>query len=123
MKTYDLVHKLLVEYEPLRSSDKKLLWAVWNRLGLTTNNKITKEDYYKAPSSESVTRARRKVQENHPDLQATPEVQKARAKKETKKGFNVYHEEVTKPHYYLDKNVAVMCNCINKQSHAETLLG
>lgn len=97
MKLYDQVKDLLVKYPELRSSDKKLLWAVWTRKGLVTESgnyrAICKEDFYKSPSSESVTRARRKVQENFPALQATPQVQDQRNIKEQTKGTFVYREE------------------------------
>lgn len=87
MKLYDVVKRLLEIYPALRNSDKKLLWAVWNVKGLVVNPSnqlqsgygyITRGNFYKAPSSESVTRARRKVQELHPELRAVKEVEEQR---------------------------------------------
>lgn len=101
MKLYDLVKELLEKHPQLRSSDKRLIWAVWHRKSLVVGNteeprisKIMFMDYMNAPQSESITRARRKVQENHPELAATAEVQHERDKKELTKGTFVYRETV-----------------------------
>lgn len=95
-KLYDIIKVLLEKYPELRSSDKKLQWAVWtekNLVGELNELKyITKNSFYNAPPSESITRARRKVQENHPELQATKAVKEARDKKEATKGMFAYHE-------------------------------
>lgn len=95
-KLYDVVKQLLIDWEELRNSDKKLLWAVWNTKGLVSHDgKISRLDFYQAPSSESVTRARRKVQENHPELQATSaQVKSKRGQKQQTKGTFVYREEL-----------------------------
>mgnify|MGYP001574549948 CR=1 FL=1 len=98
MKIYDVIFDLLTEYPELRNSDKKLLWSVWHRKGLITgiasNYAITREGFYKAPSSESVTRARRKVQELHPELGATSEkVKSLRRQKENTKGTFIFRQE------------------------------
>lgn len=94
MKLYDLVKSLLVEHEELRNSDKRLLWAVWWKKGLVNRDSITRASFYLAPSAESVTRARRKIQELHPELQATEEkVRRARQQKEETKGTFVFREE------------------------------
>lgn len=99
MKLYDTVKQLLTVYPQLRNSDKKLLWAVWTMKGLVKVNlegvkSISRESFYKAPSSESVTRARRKIQEEFPHLQATQEVQESREEKQLTKGTFVYRENV-----------------------------
>jgi len=102
MKLYDVVKTLLENVPELRNSDKKLLWSVYIKKGLVqvsaTNNpmlsKITLMDYLNAPSAESVTRARRKVQENHPELQATSSVVNQRRKKQATKGTFIYREQL-----------------------------
>jgi len=96
-KLYDIVKDLLVTYPELRNSDRKLLWAVWWKKGLVIGDEpersfIKRDSFYSAPPSESVTRARRKVQENHPELMASKAVQEARDKKESTKGMFAYHE-------------------------------
>lgn len=96
MKMYDVVLNILTEYPELRNSDKKLLWAVWHSKGLISGlpNSITRDCFYSAPSSESVTRARRKVQELHPDLGATSEkVKSLRRQKENAKGTFIFRQE------------------------------
>lgn len=98
MKLYDLVRELLTGYPALRDSDKKLMWALWWKLGLLEiqngESVIKRESFYKAPASESVTRARRKIQEDHPDLGSSGPVAKARKEKEEMGGMFVYHEKV-----------------------------
>lgn len=92
MKIYDLVKELLYRHRELRSSDKSLLWAVWYEKGLIYQGTLSREGFLSAPSSESITRARRKVQENHPELQAVKSVKQERKRLEDMKGFHVYHE-------------------------------
>lgn len=91
---YDKVKELLIKYPELRNSDRKLLWATWYVLGLVTDGVIAKDNFYKAPSSESITRARRKVQENNPELQASEKVKKERIIKQNSKGTFVYREQL-----------------------------
>lgn len=54
---------------------------------------IIKENFYNAPSAESITRARRKVQEIHPNLSATQKVKVQRMSKENTKGNFIFNEE------------------------------
>jgi uncharacterized pyridoxal phosphate-containing UPF0001 family protein len=97
MKVYDQVKDLLTQYPELRDSDKKLLWIVWHKLGLLqrteATNFITYPNYMKAPSSESITRARRKVQELHPELGASVAVAQERQEKAEQKGTFIFREE------------------------------
>lgn len=104
MKIYDLVKELLEKYPQTRNSDKFLMWTVWTY-------QIEKEEGKKplenglpqflpfhmfintCTTPESITRARRKVQEIHPELQAIPEIQAIRAEKESKKGTFIFDEE------------------------------
>lgn len=93
MKTYDLVLDLLKSQPELRSSDRKLLWETWRAQGIA-GNEISHIDFLnKAVSAEGITRARRKAQELHPELQATQEVKKARDIKASKKGAWIFDEE------------------------------
>lgn len=94
MKLYDKVRQLLVEEPELRSSDKKLIWRMWESRGLVFQGKIDKESFMKAPSSGSITRARRKIQENDPHLRADKNVERERRLKQAKKGMFVYHERL-----------------------------
>lgn len=96
MKLYDLVKQILQSTPRTRSSDKRLLWVVWNRMGLIKMRgglqMIDAESFSSAPSSESVTRARRKVQELHPELGADPEIIQERKRKQSSKGTFIYRE-------------------------------
>ena len=93
MKLYDKIKKLLIEYPELRNSDKKLLWCVWNMSGFVIENNISRENFYRANSAESITRARRKVQELHPELGGNREVRIAREKKQLEKGTFIFREQ------------------------------
>jgi hypothetical protein len=83
MKIYDIVKQILERNDNTRSSDKYLIWSVFRRLGYVSMTEdgdeyVKKEDFMECPSFESITRARRKVQENHPELQAVEEVRQKR---------------------------------------------
>lgn len=96
VKVYDLVWRILEEHEEARSSDKELIWIVWQELGLTFNNNscIDLLEFGRSPSLESITRARRKVQELHPELAAVKNVEKLRNKKEATRGTFIFREKV-----------------------------
>lgn len=95
MKLYDKVKQLLESEPYLRNSDKELAWAIWTWEGLTNESSIHKHSFLIATPMESITRARRKVQENHPALAPTNQVVKNQRKtREAKKGNFVYQENV-----------------------------
>lgn len=72
------VESLLRRHESLRSNDKRLVFNIWLKI---LRKKISEADYEKLssvlrfllesdiPPIESITRARRKLQELHPELQ------------------------------------------------------
>lgn len=92
---YDVVLRVLRESESCRNSDKKLIWDVLYILGYASGwGSLAKDDYMKAPSFESITRARRKVQELHPELRSTREVQEGKDKKESTKGTFIYKDNL-----------------------------
>lgn len=93
-KLYDLVKKLLTENTTYRNSDKELIWRVWQIEGRVAFGVLRLEDYLKATPPESITRARRKVQETHPSLQAVGSVKKERHEKEKTKGRFVFVDDV-----------------------------
>lgn len=78
MKIYDKVLKSLKENPITRSSDKELIWYLCGG----HNGIMTKEMFMKAIPFETITRARRKVQEHHPELCATDRVNKLRKQKQ-----------------------------------------
>lgn len=99
MKLYDLIKQTLEIYPISRDDDKELMWSVWEQSGWVRNGVITKSQFVskKFPMCESVTRARRKVQELYPHLQASLKVQKLRTEKELDKGMFVFHEKIQSP--------------------------
>lgn len=92
MKIYDLVKKLLTEDPQTRNSDRLLLWKFWECEGYVRGGAITYASFVDTTAAESITRARREVQEHHAELQATLEVQKARHEKMTKSPLFIFDE-------------------------------
>ena len=81
-------------FPELRDSDKKLFWDICKRKGYVGfDGVMTRQNFMSAPAFESVSRARRKVQENHPELRSSKEVQQFKNNKESKKGYFPYHEQ------------------------------
>lgn len=94
MKVYDIVKDILIKYPATRSSDKKLIWVVWGTLGYLEGTSMPREKFFDSPSLESITRARRKIQELNPDLSANKLVKESRARIEDQKGTHIYRETV-----------------------------
>jgi hypothetical protein len=102
MKIFDLVKKILETNEQTRNSDKELIWLVYKKLGIVrdvewfgTKEAILKEHVIsgKMPSFETITRARRKVQELNPSLEATDsKVRSLRKQKQKTKGTFIFRE-------------------------------
>ena len=101
IKLYDLVKKLLQEKEELRGDDDLLYLAVvqkvhphWDNGRINTDIKnapigefFTSRKAAKIPTFESVTRCRRKAQEERPDLKPCEKIQEAREYKREE----IYH--------------------------------
>ena len=95
IKLYDLVKKLLKEKEELRGDDDLLYLSVirivhpyWNNAHINTNIEHAPIGEFfkmrksaKIPTFESVTRCRRKVQEENAELKPCEEIQEARDNK------------------------------------------
>lgn len=96
MKLYDLVKTVLATNPDTRNDDKLLVWATWNSLGYVGGGMLLREDFMKhnVPSSDSITRAGRKVREDHPGLRPSNYVRRLRKKKQDTKGMFIYHERV-----------------------------
>jgi hypothetical protein len=92
IKLYDLVKKLLQEKEGLRGDDDLLYLSVCIKIfSKTSYRNITEMSVgeffrnrkeYGLPTFESVSRCRRKVQEERPDLKPCKKIQEARTKRE-----------------------------------------
>lgn len=103
IKISHIVREVLTEIPDTRNSDSYLYLKVLERVAQTQETPIDlKEltvDYFLSnvkqlhfPYFETVSRARRKVQEEHPELRAKPEIEETRAKKEEQfKAFAVTH--------------------------------
>ena len=91
---YDLVKNILETDSSSRNSDKRLVWSVCFRLGLTDSGTITYDNFMKAPTFESITRARRKVVELHPELAGDREVEVGRTRKQNTKGNFIFKNEL-----------------------------
>ena len=97
--------KLVLEQKPeMRSSDSKLLLYYWRRQGLELTPEQERIFIDKCTSSESITRARRIVQEENPDLQATEEIQETRQQKAVDYRYNAEAHLAKVPEYYTDEN-------------------
>ena len=89
IKLYDLVKKLLQEKEELRGDDDFLYSEVIkviypSALNFTAEAFFEKRKMMKLPTFESVTRCRRKAQEEHPELRPNIVIQEMRKKEEEK---------------------------------------
>ena len=95
MKTYDLVKGILEKSPESRNNDKICIWKALNKLGLMNyGGSLSYESFNKAPAFESITRARRKIQELNPDLCPTRiKVVNLRQQKEKTKGTFIFNEE------------------------------
>ena len=88
-KLSEIIKTLLLKSENCRSSDDFLYCEVIkniypNILNLTAEQFFYKRKNYKIPSFESVSRCRRKLQEEHPELRLPKKVQEARQIQEEK---------------------------------------
>lgn len=92
MKLYDLVKDIMINNPYTRNSDKELIWVVLVRKGFATDNIISKENFKRSPTFESITRARRKVQELHPELQATRVVKDKRTELSRGKPIDIFSD-------------------------------
>jgi len=93
VKTYDLIKELLEDHPETRSSDKKLQWKVWTELGYIEDGyALQYEDFLRATSPETIRRCRQKIQELHPELQATRRVRAERKYVENQRGTFIYRD-------------------------------
>jgi len=96
MKTYDIVLSILRKYPKTRSNDSELAWQY---MVMTAQDPtyldggfLTKRDFFNLPY-ETITRCRRKIRELHPELSATPLVQRWRSELQSEKGTHIYRSE------------------------------
>lgn len=93
MKLYNLIYKLLIDRPDLRNSDRRLMWAVWEREGAISYGALTLDSFLrKSTSSESIRRTRQKIQQEYPNLQASKHVEDMRKAIEDKKGTFIFRQ-------------------------------
>lgn len=76
MRTHIIVENVLARNEKARNSDKILFLAVWEEMGFYLSD-TQKQRFLSLPSSESITRVRRKLQEQG-RYPATERIKKSR---------------------------------------------
>lgn len=92
-KTHTLVKEILIKSPKARNSDAYLYYKVIEKLNRGSSNKPFKEVLFNLeemglPLYDTVTRARRKIQEKNPELQGDERVTKRR--KENEEVFKEY---------------------------------
>ena len=94
---YIIIKQLLIDRPELRDSDKKLLWAVWEKEGHVFAGRLSYGDWISPSltSAETVTRTRRKLQETIPSLRASIPIQNLRRRRQKSKGTFIYREPIT----------------------------
>jgi hypothetical protein len=105
-KLYDTVRDLLRSNQLYRNSDRALIWAVLEVQGMVKDGTLNRDGFIESVAFESITRARRKVQENHPELQANETVKKHRGEIQRQKGTHVYREKLDYKYIIGDDNIA-----------------
>ena len=79
--TMKIVESILVEDERTRNSDHWLIIETLRRMGFKIY--INYEDINNLPAFETITRCRRKIQSENPNLKADEQIQEARDNKES----------------------------------------
>ena len=93
-----MVLSILQNDDKSRKSDKYLLWEVWKKQGLVNMplgmpEHITLMGLAQAAIPESVTRARRRVQQEHPNLVDVRTADRRKEKADSKGTF-IFREEI-----------------------------
>ena len=93
-RLYLVIKELLTEKPELRDSDKKLLWAVWEKEGHVFAGKLSYGAFLSPSltSAETIRRTRQKIQETTPSLRASQAIQSMRKRRQKTKGTFVYRE-------------------------------
>lgn len=83
-----VVHAELVENEQARRSDTELLLGVFKRLGINTQESFASlANSGKLRQMESITRCRRKLQQEYPELRVEPVAELRNERQQTFKDF------------------------------------
>jgi len=94
MKLYDLVLTLLRSDELYRDNDKALIWRVWEMDNRSSFNSISKYEFMKCTSPESIRRTRQMIQARFPELKPSKQTQEMRDEIKKDKGTFVFRETI-----------------------------
>jgi hypothetical protein len=94
MTVYEIVKYLLTTFPETRDSDKKLLLHYYKGKKVIVDGVFNEALFMTAVPEESITRARRKIQEKYPYLSASPEIEQQRMFKAEQRGTFIYRETV-----------------------------
>ncbi len=94
MKLYDLVLTLLRSDELYRDNDKALIWRVWEMDNRSSFNSISRYEFMKCTSPESIRRTRQMIQARFPELKASKQTQEMRDEIKKDKGTFVFRETI-----------------------------
>lgn len=90
MKLYDLVLTLLRSDDLYRNNDKALIWRVWEMENRMSFNNISRIEFMKCTSPESIRRTRQMIQARFHELKASKQTQEARDEIKKDKGTFVF---------------------------------
>ena len=113
-RLYLVIKQLLTDKPELRDSDKKLLWAVWEKEGHVFMGRLNYGDWISPSltSAETIRRTRQKLQETIPELRASIPVQNMRKRRQKSKGTFIYRE----PFILVDPLGIVKNDIVDKKS-------
>ena len=94
---YTKVKHLLMEFPELRDSDRKLVWKIWGDEGSFDGyyRTVNFRGFMKATGYDTISRARRMVQNKCPELRGTLKVRIAKRIKQDSKGTFIFRETFT----------------------------
>ena len=102
IKIYDVVKELLQTKEITRDSDKYLYLFLLEKLGMAKvrrtilGTQVIIRDWSSIPNFETVTRVRRMIQADYPELRGKYYKRDKKLEKEQSKGTFVFREEIIK---------------------------
>lgn len=94
MKLYDLVLTLLRSDELFCNNDKALMWEIWRIQHNASTGWISRIDFMKCTSPESIRRTRQMIQARFPELKPSKQTQEMRDEIKKDKGTFVFRETI-----------------------------
>ena len=94
MKLYNIVLTMLRGDELFRNSDKALIWRVWEVQSDDWSGFISRPQFMKCTSPESIRRTRQMIQARFPELKPSKQTQEMRDEIKKDKGTFVFRETI-----------------------------